>query len=139
MLTAGLTFLYLGFGCVLMLCLHVQDVLPRALAKPFRKIGAGFAYLGMYSYSIYLWHTAFLGWGPGFVRHVFHTQLNPVTGFAFYLVVSITVGVLMSRLIEYPVLRMRDRILPAIPTSPPTANETEVKAEAGPPAIQTAR
>jgi peptidoglycan/LPS O-acetylase OafA/YrhL len=138
MLTAGLTLLYLGFGCVLMLCLHVQDVLPKGLAKPFRQIGTGCAYIGVYSYSIYLWHIAFLGWGPGFVRHVFHTQLNPVAGFAFYLVVSIAVGVLMSKLIEYPILRMRDRILPAIPTSPTAEAESEIGGEKGPPAIRTA-
>jgi len=121
MLTAGLTLVYLGFGCVLMLCLHVQNVLPRVLAAPLEQIGKGFAYVGMYSYSIYLWHTAFLGWGPGFVRHVFHTQPNAITGFAIYLTVSIAFGILMSRLIEYPVLRVRDQIVPALQGSPNSA------------------
>jgi peptidoglycan/LPS O-acetylase OafA/YrhL len=124
MLTAGLTLVYLGFGCVLMLCLRVQNVLSTVLATPLEQIGKGFAYVGMYSYSIYLWHTAFLGWGPGFVRHVFHTRPNAFAGFAIYLTVSITFGISMSRLIEYPVLRVRDQIFPALRGSPNTATST---------------
>jgi peptidoglycan/LPS O-acetylase OafA/YrhL len=136
MLTAGLTLLYLGFGSVLMLCLHVRGVLPRGPAKLFKGMGKGLAYVGMYSYSVYLWHTSFLGWGPGFVKHVFHTRLNAVTGLAFYFIGSVTFGILMSRLIEYPVLRMRDKILPAMQESPPKAAAPEVNEISGPAEIR---
>jgi len=137
MLTAGLTLVYLGFGCVLMLCLHVQGVLPRRLAKPVEQIGKSFAFVGMYSYSIYLWHTAFLGWGPGFVSHVFHARLNALTSFVFYLTASITFGILMSRLIEYPILRMRDQILPGMQSSS-KAITTGIQQESASAAIQNA-
>lgn len=121
MLTVGLTFLYLGFGIVLMLCLRVRRVLPPGLAVPLERLGIPLSYVGMYSYSIYLWHQSFGAWGPGAVRHVFHIQLTALPALAFYIVGSIVFGALMSRLIEYPVLRLRDRIFPAMQPIPVTS------------------
>lgn len=121
MLTIGLTLLYVGFGIVLILSLRVHGVLPLGFARSLELAGTFLAYLGMYSYSIYLWHTAFSGWGPGVLRHVLHIQLTALPGFIFYFVGSIIFGALMSRLIEFPVLRLRDRIFPSmqpIPVAP---------------------
>lgn len=56
MLTAGLTLVYVGFGIVLVLSLRLHGVLPAGLARPLERIGTTLAYVGMYSYSIYLWH-----------------------------------------------------------------------------------
>jgi peptidoglycan/LPS O-acetylase OafA/YrhL len=112
MLTAGFTFLYLGFGIVLILSLYLRGVLPGFLQKPFVKIGSWFAFAGMYSYSIYLWHPALLMWMPGVAGKII-PRGNETPGIA-WLCAAITVlfGIMMSRVVEYPVLRIRDRLFP---------------------------
>jgi peptidoglycan/LPS O-acetylase OafA/YrhL len=45
----GPTFLYLGFGGLLMLSLYVRDVLPRSFAGPLAKLGTACAFVGLYS------------------------------------------------------------------------------------------
>lgn len=119
MLTMGFTLLYVGFGIVLMLCLHVRGVLPKILERPTAQAGAGLAYTGMYSYSIYLWHGAVLVWLPNALRRItwFETAISGnkqlrIALSVSYVVISITLGILMSRLVEYPVLHLRDRLFP---------------------------
>jgi peptidoglycan/LPS O-acetylase OafA/YrhL len=114
MLTLGLTMLYLGFGLALILCLRVREVLPGPLAKLFNRIGTGFAYAGMYSYSVYLWHLPVESWGFSFMTRILHVQMGHVVGLLFYMTCSIVLGILLSQLIEFPILKLRDRIFPAI-------------------------
>jgi peptidoglycan/LPS O-acetylase OafA/YrhL len=114
MLTIGFAVLYLGFGIILMLSLYVHGVLPSFLAKPAEQIGKAFAYAGMYSYSIYLWHYGVRTVGVFSVYHFLHIRMSPLASTIFYLTVSIPLGILMSRLVEYPVLRFRDRIFPSL-------------------------
>jgi peptidoglycan/LPS O-acetylase OafA/YrhL len=114
MLTAGLTLLYVGFGIVLLLSLRVHGVLPVGFARLLERVGTPLAFMGMYSYSIYLWHQAFGGFGPGVVRHILHFQLAGLPEILFNFVGSIMFGILISRLIEYPILRLRDRIFPVL-------------------------
>ena len=113
-LTVGLSMLYVGFGIILVLCLHVYDVFPGGIAIFLGRVGSVFAFVGMYSYSIYLWHDCVLPWGPGLVRRVFHVQVKGPFLFLFYFLVSVILGILMSRSIEYPALRLRDRLFPAL-------------------------
>jgi peptidoglycan/LPS O-acetylase OafA/YrhL len=54
LLIFGLSFLYLGFGALIMLSIQVRDVLPRWLARPVGALGTACAFIGAYSYSIYL-------------------------------------------------------------------------------------
>jgi peptidoglycan/LPS O-acetylase OafA/YrhL len=78
-------------------------------------IGTGAAYVGMYSYSIYLWHGPTDALFPGFVRRLLHiSSFNGYERFAVYVVGSLGIGITMSKLIEYPVLRLRDKIFPAL-------------------------
>ena len=53
-LVFGPTFLYLGFGGLLLLSLYVRGVLPPRFAGPLGKLGTAAAFVGLYSYSIYL-------------------------------------------------------------------------------------
>jgi peptidoglycan/LPS O-acetylase OafA/YrhL len=68
----------------------------------------------MYSYSIYLWHGPAGAWFPGLVRQVLHVSSFGANGrFAVYLIGSLVIGITMSKVVEYPVLQLRDRIFPA--------------------------
>src|SRR4029077_12819560 len=116
MVTFGFTMLYLGFGIALMLCLRIRDVLPGSLAKQVSWIGTGFAYVGMYSYSVYLWHLTVESWGFSFMTRILHVQMGRTAGFLFYMTGSMVFGILLSRLIEFPILKLRDRIFPAMQT-----------------------
>jgi peptidoglycan/LPS O-acetylase OafA/YrhL len=112
--TIGLSLVYLGFGGIMLLSLHVRGILPSGLARVIERIGDGFAFVGVYSYSIYLWHGGVGAWGPGLVRKMLNIQMGESLRFAIYFFGSLAFGILMSRLIEYPVLRLRDRIFPAM-------------------------
>jgi len=101
--TIGFTLLYLGFGCLLVWAVD---------RPPSRGLGArALAWTGRYSYSIYLWHLPL-------VVAVFTGPANLFT-FLLYLAVSIAFGALMSRLIEVPLLKLRERLFPPRTTQPP--------------------
>ena len=108
MYTYGFTVLYLGFGAILIGLLSIPVhtwpkstlVMPRALA-----------YVGRYSYSIYLWHIPWLIFllGGGVIR-------RPYIGFAVYFIGSLALGIGMSILVEIPSIRLRNRLFPASTT-----------------------
>jgi peptidoglycan/LPS O-acetylase OafA/YrhL len=54
--TFGYSCLYLGFGGVLLLSLYLQGILRSWVARSVEVIGSAAAFVGTYSYSIYLWH-----------------------------------------------------------------------------------
>ena len=114
MLTLGHTGLYFGFGIVLLLSLQLSHILPPVLARPVELIGAIFAKIGVYSYSIYLWHLPVSVWGLTFARKVLRFQIGLKTGFVLYALGSIALGVFFSKTLEYPVLRLRDRFFPSM-------------------------
>jgi peptidoglycan/LPS O-acetylase OafA/YrhL len=111
--TFGYSFIYLGFAGVLLLSLYVRGILSGKLARIMELVGSVGAYVGMYSYSIYLWHGPTAAWLPGFFRRALGFPVGHYGRFAIYFVGSLVIGIVMSKLVEYPILRMRDRILPA--------------------------
>jgi len=135
MLTLGLTLLYFGFGIVLMICLNTHGVLPAWLAVPVSALGAALAFIGVYSYSIYLWHEEIIAGTPVLLWQFFHLKMGPLTEFVVCFSGSIVFGTLMSRLIEYPVLRLRDRMFPAIQVNPFKPAGSEMKQVSIPPSI----
>jgi peptidoglycan/LPS O-acetylase OafA/YrhL len=98
-LTLGLTLNSVGYGMVLAAVLTLPRVLPMPLEPAL-------AYVGFYSYSIYLWHLPLLA----VVRNAFGQR--PAGVVVFY-VGSIVAGVIMARLVEIPALRLRERWVPA--------------------------
>ena len=76
------------------------------------RVGAAAAYVGARSYSIYLWHMAVTYWGLKLVLPVVPglTWTAYVVGFV---VGSIAVGLLMHAVVEAPMLRIRDRLIPS--------------------------
>jgi peptidoglycan/LPS O-acetylase OafA/YrhL len=117
--TFGYTFTYLGCAGVLLLSLYVQGLLPSAIAGVAGRLGSVFAYFGMFSYSIYLWQGQAETWLPGLAHLAAHV---PYGEFAFSLTGSLVIGVSMSKLIEYPILHLRDRLFPAIQGAPTGSN-----------------
>ncbi len=94
--TVGLTMISLGYSCVLIW----------ALGTPWMR-ARGLAWVGRYSYSIYLWHAII----ATFLKNsIGETRLS----FAIYLIASLVAGFVMMKLIELPLLRIRERLLPAL-------------------------
>jgi len=105
--TVGFSLLYVGYGGLLLCCLKRLDgrgIIVRGLAR-----------LGVYSYTIYLCHRPLSFWCVGDLT-TWSPERIPIVKdhvFLFYVVLSIAAGVIMAKLIELPVLRLRDRLLPA--------------------------
>jgi peptidoglycan/LPS O-acetylase OafA/YrhL len=96
MFTVGFTILYLGFGLLLARFIeYVPGQICRLAIAPL-------AMVGVYSYSIYLWHLGI-------------ARLMPPGLFAFtaYIALSIALGITMAKIVEMPVLALRDRWFPA--------------------------
>jgi peptidoglycan/LPS O-acetylase OafA/YrhL len=93
--TVGFTGFYLGSGAILMATIN---------GVPNWKIMDALAAMGTYSYSIYLWHEDV------------HTWMYPHATWietGLYMAVSILVGIALSKLIEIPILRVRETLIPA--------------------------
>lgn len=105
MVSAGLCALYVGFGILLFLALSSGERSNR----PIRLL----AFMGRHSYSIYLWHMPILLWIKPLLRGLLGGEAEPVLTCFLYLFLSLLIGILASRMVEMPVLRLRDRPMTA--------------------------
>lgn len=114
--TIGLTLLSIGFCSIVVLTLCGGNK-PLAVKKTFLKSIAGFAgFIGVHSYSIYLWHMFIIKYWFGYaIHHHLMAGINAGTEFVLYFTLCIVVGVAVSLLVEMPVLAIRDRVLPRRP------------------------
>jgi peptidoglycan/LPS O-acetylase OafA/YrhL len=124
--TFGYTCTYLGCAGVFLLGLYVRGLLPAAIAGAAGRLGSVFAYFGMFSYSIYLWHGPAGAWFPGLVRRAINFPTGVYSRFAVYLAGSLVIGVVMSKLVEYPILHLRDRLFPAV-QGVPTGSSADIQ------------
>jgi peptidoglycan/LPS O-acetylase OafA/YrhL len=113
--TWGFSLVYLGFGTMLLLSLYQES---RKRPQPGRAVQA-IAWMGTYSYTLYLWHVpmaqVFGSLAPHFPR------INQYVLHALYFGSTIVVGVAMSKLVEFPALRLRERFFPKpVPEPIPT-------------------
>jgi peptidoglycan/LPS O-acetylase OafA/YrhL len=113
MTTVGFTLLYLGFGGILMISLYQAVELPKPLARVIAPTNRMLSYIGIYSYSIYLWHLIVAGVVVDGIRRVSPIKLHYLVEFFLYAVGSIALGIVMSKIIEQPTLSLRDRLFPS--------------------------
>ena len=93
-----LTFAYMAFAFI------VAWVVNRPQGS--RYVSAPIAFIGRYSYSIYLWHAVVVLWLARFPAKWYR--------FPAYVCAVIVMGVLMSKLVEFPALRLRERVFPSV-------------------------
>ncbi len=127
--TVGFTVAYLT-GAALLLLVYRAAWVPRA-----RWISVPMAALGRYSYGIYIWHvfaaSVALDLVPGWSRESTSAGAEVLEYAA-----GIAVGIAATQAVEKPVLRLRERLLPAADTAAqqPAAQQPEHRAPAGTPA-----
>jgi peptidoglycan/LPS O-acetylase OafA/YrhL len=102
--TIGFSILYVSFSAILILSLYSEFKVPTWIAK-----------IGFYSYGIYLFHLYPIRFivGDRYLNDVpraFEWQAIP--SFIVFFVVSIVLGITMSRLVEIPFLAIRDKYFP---------------------------
>jgi peptidoglycan/LPS O-acetylase OafA/YrhL len=103
--TIGFTLLYLGWGAVLMGAIALP---AGAWSNPVARIGA---WIGLYSYSIYLWHDD-LATLTARLLDRWHLIAYPHAAMAGFIVIAVLVGYLVAKAIEMPMLALRDRLFP---------------------------
>jgi peptidoglycan/LPS O-acetylase OafA/YrhL len=105
-LSIGLTINYLGASALLMSLIAWQS-------SPFPSWIRPLAFVGRYSYSIYLWHMAVYLW----LGNVLSRELTSVSAWLFSLAVhllgAVAVGLVTSMIVESPTLKLRDRMFPS--------------------------
>lgn len=100
----GVIFFYLGAGVLVIAALRWETSKSNVI-----RVVAG---LGAASYSIYLWHMPVATWGHSFVTKTI--GYNSYFLYVFNAVIGACVfGWLLNRLIENPVLTVRDRFFPS--------------------------
>jgi len=115
--TFGYTMLYLGYGCILIAFVYAapsDGILGKVLASwP----AAGLAWVGVFSYSIYLWQfdLALYPVERFVLPHLPHRPMSLywAMGMCLYFSAAILTGAIMAKLIEMPVLALRDRLFPS--------------------------
>ena len=112
MSTAGYTVNYICFSALLLLVYGYEGALIRT---PMYRATA---WIGRYSYGIYLWHLSVREPAVKLCSH-----LPPSVGWLVLLIVqyaaAIALGVLVTKLVEFPMLRVRERLFPRGVAQPP--------------------
>ena len=113
--TVGFTVAYLTAAALLLLVYRARWVTKA------RWVSVPMAFLGRYSYGIYIWHVL----AAATAVHLLQLDAASPAGQAVRYGVAIAIGVLATVAVEKPVLRLRDRLLPATdhaarPADPPT-------------------
>ncbi len=104
--TFGLSTVNLGFGLLTLFSLTQLNLPNELLRKSIQPFISLLTLIGRHSYSIYLWHIAC----RNFMNDHLHYGAN-LNSLLFFLL-SISVGIILSLIIERPFLKLRDRYVP---------------------------
>lgn len=106
----GFTIQSIGFSALIMLVLEHSGRLRDTL--PYRWV----AWVGLYSYGIYLWHTVAREPGKIFISAALAHGVPLMATWALAVVlqfaIAICAGYVTTRAVEFPFLRLRDAIFP---------------------------
>lgn len=108
----GLPLLYFGFGLLLIIAitaLNIDKEITRLISIRLYNI---IAYLGIYSYSIYLWHLGIPQILIKIIDKFLPGSVNNLTYVIIYIFTAVSIGITMGKLIEIPFLKIRDRYFP---------------------------
>jgi len=117
--TVGLTGTYLGSAAFLLATFHTRSSDFGSLSRPVRTLASILAWIGVYSYAIYLWHVTALGiLGREMGQRIFGGigQVSPfgwMVATALMCAGAVVVGVIANKLVEWPILQFRDRLFPS--------------------------
>jgi peptidoglycan/LPS O-acetylase OafA/YrhL len=107
----GYTIQAIGFCALIVLTIEYSHKLREAWL--FRAV----AWIGVYSYGIYLWHSLALAPGDMLIRKFAALHVPALAAWAPVLiaqfVIAIVIGYVTTRAVEFPFLRLRDAIFPA--------------------------
>ncbi|QDV38945.1 Acyltransferase family protein [Tautonia plasticadhaerens] len=109
--TWGFTLLYLGLGGLVVLAASRPDFGLEG-PRPLRWSARALALLGVYSYTIYLGHSA-LEWLRREVIERLPSPPPPWLDQIAFLALSVVAGVALSHAVERPFLRLRERLVPS--------------------------
>lgn len=117
MYTWGLTCTYFGFACLLTWAVHQRPPQGKLAALPINLL----AKIGFYSYSIYLWHWLIIEDFGTYLRHKCISTGHPFAWsptlqtrqWPVLVVLSIVIGIAMAKIVEVPVLKLRDQWFPS--------------------------
>ncbi|WP_205962751.1 acyltransferase family protein [Pararobbsia silviterrae] len=107
----GYTIQAIGFCALIVLVSEHSARIARS------RVYRGVAWLGVYSYGIYLWHSLALAPGQSVIDHLTRAGVAPVAIWGAALIaqfgIGVTIGYVTTRAIEFPFLRLRDRCFPS--------------------------
>ncbi|MFL9897492.1 acyltransferase [Paraburkholderia fungorum] len=107
----GYTIQAIGFAALIVFVLEYSGSLKTTWAY------RGIAWIGLYSYGIYLWHSLALAPGDMLIRKATAMGLAPsviwIVALAAQFAFAIAIGYVTTRAIEYPFLLMRNALFPA--------------------------
>ncbi|HKO05085.1 MAG TPA: acyltransferase [Candidatus Acidoferrales bacterium] len=127
--TVGQTLLYLGYGSLLILAVPLAGSSQGPPIPILGRLGSWLASIGKYSYSIYLWHGPMQDWGLALLQRKGLLPASRIAEFWIYFACSIILGVMMAKIVEYPALKIRDRLFPS------RSGAVAPAAEEAPPAV----
>jgi len=103
----GFILVYLGAGCLVLSSLSLDDsACPTWIRWP--------AWLGKYSYSVYLWHVLAGLWMVPLLGSKGESLPGRFLNTLIYFAGCWVIGIIFARLIEFPALRWRDRLFPSL-------------------------
>jgi peptidoglycan/LPS O-acetylase OafA/YrhL len=101
--------LYIGFGGLLLFALFSTSQIKTKIINHL----APLLMIGRHSYSIYLWHIAVFVFVMKGIPAFGSGKITLEKLLVLYSVGSIIIGIGMSKLVEQPVLRIRNKIFPS--------------------------
>jgi peptidoglycan/LPS O-acetylase OafA/YrhL len=113
MSSIGYTINYISLGSLLLLVYSYHGRLTKTLL--YRAI----AKIGLYSYGIYLWHYAVRDPLSRIAPH-YPSGLRWGLLLSSQYLAAIILGIILTKAVEFPMLRLRDRLVPRGPAKPPS-------------------